>query len=416
MNFIKKYIALIIPVIIAVIAISIFIPALLIGSSLQDKMNKTSISRGTKIKSILRGNVPPEKQYEQEKLYQEEFTAEADAIAKVLDESSRRLLLDYGIFPDQRDGSRQLFLDFGKKFRDGIAGPGGLLKRMKALDSPSDSEFRRETERRGSTSNRRVTRSSRSKSSSNAIMDAVCRKRAESITIYSNPQVFPWYDFWEEYDYVGQDVALEDCWYTQVAYWVYQDVIDTIVAMNAGASSVYDSPVKRFYGFGFQVLIDEPGSSKGNRSVISDKPYYILEDSDKVLGVAPWTGRKTDDNYDVIHFNFGIVINTKTMMSFIQALCSEKEHQYREGFVSSGTLKTAKHNQITVLMQEMRPLDRESKPHADYRYGDDGVASLFLVCEYVFDRTGYDSLKPTPIKELLNQGENKSESEASYVY
>ena len=96
-------------------------------------------------------------------------------------------------------------------------------------------------------------------------------------------------------------------------------------------------------------------------------------------------------------------------MPFIQALCSEKEHQYREGFVADGALKTAKHNQITVLMQEMRPLDRESSSHEDYRYGDDAVASLFLVCEYVFDRTGYDSLKPASIKELLDQAKKKEE-------
>ena len=409
MNFIKKYIALVIPVAIVIVAISIFIPAMLIGSSLESQIKKQSVSQGTKIKSLLRGDLPSSHQYEQEKLYQEQFSSEAETIAKMLDESSLRLLLDYGLFPDQQDGSRQLFLDFGKKFRNAIAGPDGLVKRMKALDCPSESDFRRETERKGGASNRGRTRrtSSRKDSASSSIMDAVCRKRAESITIYSSPYAFPWYDYWEEYDYSGQEQALEDCWYTQVAYWVYEDVVETIIAMNSGSSSVYDSPVKRFYGIGFQELVDEPDVRQHGGGGLSDKPYYILADEDKVLGVGPWTGRKTGDKYDVIHFSFGVVINAKMMIPFIQELCSEKEHQYREGFAADGALKTAMHNQITVLMQEMRPLDRGSKSHEDYRYGDDGVASLFFVCEYVFDRTGYDSLKPVSIKDLLGQGEKK---------
>ena len=408
MNFIKKYIALVIPVIIVIIAISIFVPAMLIGSSLELQIKKKSVSQGTKIKALLRGDLPSSQQYEQEKLYQEQFASEADTIEKMLDESSLRLLLDYGLFPDQQDGSRQLFLDFGKKFRDGIAGPDGLIKRMNALDCPSESDFRRETERKGGSSNRRGTRRSGStKDSKSNIMDAVCRKRAESITIYSSPYAFPWYDYWEEYDYSGQEQALEDCWYTQVAYWVYEDVVATIIAMNSGSLSVYDSPVKRFYGIGFQELVDEPDANQYARKATSDKPYYILADEDKVLGVGPWTGRITGDKYDVIHFSFGVVINAKMMMPFIQELCSEKEHQYREGFVADGELKAARHNQITVLMQEMRPLDRGSNSHEDYRYGDDGVASLFFVCEYVFDRTGYDSLKPVSIKDLIGQGEKK---------
>lgn len=411
MNFIKKYIALLIPVVILIIAISMFIPAVLTGSSLKEEMNKKSVAQGTKIKSMLRGDIPPTKQYEQEKLYQEQFAAEAEAIVKMMDTSSLRQLLDYGIFPDQQDGSRQLFLDFGKKFRKVIAGSDGLLKRMNALDAPSDLDFRKETERKGKASSRRRGTIGRSKGPRNAITDAVCRKRAESISIYANPQAFPWYDFWEAYEYSGQERALEDCWYTQVATWVYEDVVDTIVAMNASASSVYDSPIKRFYGIGFQELIDEPSGKQRVSKTLADKPYYILEDEDKILGVNPWTGRKTGDKYDVIHFNLGVVINTKMMMPFIQTLCSEKEHQYREGFVANGPLRTAKHNQITVLMQEMRPLDRESSGHDDYRYGDDAVASLFLVCEYVFDRTAYDSLKPASIKEILGQAKKKAEPE-----
>jgi hypothetical protein len=410
MNFIKKYIVLIIPVVIAVVAFAILIPAKLVGGSLKESIKKKSISQGTRIKSLTReGQVPPQKQYEQEKLYQEQFKAEADAIIEMSNQSSLRELLDYEVFSIE-DASSQLYIDFGKKFREAIHGPEGLLKRMNSLDAPSEVDFRKETTRRETSSRSTRSRRSRSSGSNKAIIDAVCNKRAESILVYASPQAFNWYDFWDDYEYPGQKTALEDCWYSQVAYWIYQDVVETIRAMNASSNSVHTSPVKRLYGIAFQSEIKEPVSRKSSSGNAPDTPYYVIEYEDQMLGVEPWTDRKSDDNYDVVHFSIGLVVNSRTMMSFIQELCSVKEQPFRVGFKGNGELRTSKHNQITVLKQSIEPVIRENAVHEDYRYGDDAVVSLYLVCEYIFDCTGYESLKPESIKELLGQTKKKQAS------
>jgi len=417
MNFIKKYIILIIPVAIAIIAVAILVPAKLIGGSLKENIKKNSISQGTRIKSMMKNsNVPPQKQYEQEKLYQEQFKAEADAIIEISNQSSLRELLDYEVF-SIKDASSQLYIDFGKKFREAIHGEDGLLRRMKSLDAPSDVDFRKETVRRQTssrTARSRRSRTSRSSGTDKAIIDAICNKRAESISVYATPQAFRWYDFWKEYKYPGQKTALEDSWYSQIAYWIYEDVVETIQAMNRGSNSIYTSPVKRLYGVAFQEEVKEPDARRSSSRRGTDMPYYVLEHADQMLGVEPWTGRKSDGNYDVLHFSIGLVVNSRTMMSFIQELCSAKEHSFRVGFKENGDIKTYKHNQITVLKQSFEPIDRESEVHQDYRYGNEAVVSLYLVCEYVFDRTGYDSLKPESIKVLLGQSEKKQEKTVTF--
>ncbi len=84
------------------------------------------------------------------------------------------------------------------------------------------------------------------------IIDEICRQRAESASVYANPSGLSGYEFWGEYKYdVGRKETIEDCWYYQLAYWVIEDVIDTIGAMNSGSNSVLTSPVKRLLRVGF---------------------------------------------------------------------------------------------------------------------------------------------------------------------
>jgi hypothetical protein len=90
-------------------------------------------------------------------------------------------------------------------------------------------------------------------------------------------------------------------------------------------------------------------------------------------------------------------------MPFMRELCSEKEHDYREGYQEDGQVSTHKHNQITILRSKIRTVEKSSDAHIDYKYGSDGVIRLDLACEYVFNRGGYDQIKPKPIQELLGQ-------------
>jgi len=423
MNFIRKYSALLVPVGVVFVAVVLFVPTLLTGRSISKDM-QDRVAEGRKISSM-RSKTPSKAQSDVEKLYQGEHKKDADEIAQLSRRSTQRELICYNIFPKPEDTSPQIFVQFGEQYRFAID---DLIKSMNALDAPGDIDIRKETESKGSSgggagggrfgglgaSGRFGTMATggKKKSSRNAIVDAVCNKRAESISVYAHPNLLNWYGFWEKYKYVGSDPALKDCWYSQVAYWIYEDVVETIKAMNAGSDCVYTSPVKRLVGVRFGSHVDYVNTSR-MLFASADELDYVTDSDAGMLGVEPWTGRMCNDDIDVVHFSVGVIVDSKAVMSFIKELCTQKEHKYREGYSAGGQERIYKHNQITVLQSKIEPVNRMAAEHEYYRYGDGAVVRLSLVCEYIFNRSAYDKIKPEPIKVLLFQSEATTQTSTS---
>jgi hypothetical protein len=120
------------------------------------------------------------------------------------------------------------------------------------------------------------------------------------------------------------------------------------------------------------------------------------------------TGRFTtpESDIDVIQFNATFVIDAKSIMPFIQELCSAKEHKF-SGFSGKEPEQTFKHNQITVLESKFRAVDDE--PYSLYDYGDDPVVELDLICEYIFNKKGYEEIKPqTVVDSIIAAAEPKT--------
>ena len=86
------------------------------------------------------------------------------------------------------------------------------------------------------------------------------------------------------------------------------------------------------------------------------------------------------------------------MLKFMDALCSEKKH-YFTGYKDDQPPQQFKHNQITILQSNIEPVDRENQNHLRYRYGQDAIVQLNLICEYIFNKEGYDIIKPNSIKQ-----------------
>ncbi|MHC5060260.1 MAG: hypothetical protein ACYTFK_04145 [Planctomycetota bacterium] len=414
MRFIRKYLSLLVPVLIVFVAIVLFVPTFLTGKSISKDM-ETSIADGKKITSLLK-KTPCVAQAEVEKLYQIEHKKDADEIVQLARQSNLRELVSYNIFPKPQDTSQQVFVQFGARYRTKIE---ELIKSMNALDAPRDIDIRKEIEGnssvpsgmgRGRLGGFGSIRMSGSKTgASNAIIDAVCNKRAESVLVYANPNVFAWYGYWGSYKYSGSEKSIKSCWHCQVAYWVYEDVVSTIAVMNSGSDCVYNSSVKRLVGVSFTRPVGYVDSKLGmgmgtsTSASFTDAPGYVLAKGVTILGSEPWTGRICDNDIDVIHFAVSVIVDSKSFMPFIKELCREKEHLHREGYSENGAEKIYKHNQITVLMSKIKPVDRKAKEHEYYRYGDGAVVQLDLTCEYIFHRSSYDQIKPEPIKVLLGQ-------------
>ncbi len=451
-------------VVIGLIGVLLFIPTQLMSSKLKDEIQTKSVSIGKRVQREIENAVSSEGWInEQER--QQEHAKDANEIALLAERSTQRELLSYDIFLDPNISSTLVFQEFGQRYREAID---ELIIRANAGDCPTEAEIERGLEdsavnsrlRRGRSSmygrssmsgsspmSGRTGMSGRSgmlgrsgmsgrsgmmgpysmggtRASSRGILgrsmmmgelelmiiDEICRERAKSVSAYVNPIDLSGYEFWADYKLaVDPNKAVQDCWYFQLAYWVFEDIFDTIGAVNSEYDSVLTAPVKQLMRTSFTMGLRRPGAGgavfTGRRRRKSgtdrddvDKPVYVLTKDDALSESC--TGRVSNDanNIDVTHFNVTVVLNIKSVLPFIQELCSAKEHKFR-GFTGNEPEQTFKHNQITVLETKFRSVEED--PYSLYDYGEDVVVELDLICEYIFNRKGYEEIKPEIVKKAL---------------
>jgi hypothetical protein len=395
LSVLKNYSSLLVPVIIGLVGVLLFVPTQLMSSKLKKQIAAESISIGKRVQSLSKNAVARD-QWEVEQEYQQAYESDANQTALLAKQSTQRQFLSYKIFPEPKDTSTLIFEEFGRQFRDGVE---MLITRVNACDCPTDAELARSLQsstlsrsRWGMGHGMGMQSSYRGSGEVEAtITDVLCREKAESASVYANPADLSGYEFWKEYEYIGMDEAVKDCWYWQLAYWVIEDVVDTIGAMNSGSNSVFTSPVKRLLAVSF-IVSDRRLRGRG---ADDRRPSYVLSSIDGLT--EPCTGRFSDIDIDVVHFDVVVVISTKAILSFMQQLCSAKQHEFR-GFSGEEQEQIFKHNQITILESNIRSIDREDGTHDLYRYGEDAVVELDLICEYIFNRNGYDEIKPESVK------------------
>jgi len=390
LSFLKSYSSLVVPIVIAVVGILIFVPTQLISNKLGSEIQQDSISKGSQIKSLIKV-VPPKEQWKKERQYQQAYEEDAKQIVSLVSQTSERELLSYSIFPKPQETSRLIFQEFAQKYRQSIE---GFVSSLNARDCPTQAEMQRSmgTSRQSSSTTK------------SEIEDVLCREKAQSISLYATPSLFAGYKYWENYKYEGIQKAVKDCWYWQVGYWIIEDVADTIASLNEGSTSVFTSPVKRLMYMRFSTE-NISFSSYGGKKREKGLPYYVSTLFD---GLAiPCTGRFSNTEIDVVHFNVSVVVSSEGVSSFMKELCASKDHTFR-GFDGTKPVQHLKHNQITILTTGIEPVDIKTQEHKLYRYGEDAVVVLNLVCEYVFDKKGYESIKPESVKKEQETGKKSS--------
>jgi hypothetical protein len=413
----KKYSSLFPSIGLLLAAGVIFVLTLLVGGSVSKKVAQSvQVSNGIRTKM---NQVSSEAQAIEAERYYQKYAEDADKVDAMAVRASSRELVCYDpmIFPEPVDKSTQIYNRFGSKYRAAID---KLLERIRAKDAPSDAEIRSRTGQQGggaATMGGYAAPPTTPGMAQNAMVSALCLQRADEIPVYANPAIFGWYAFWDKYTYQSKEKALQDCWYSQVAYWIYEDVIGTIESLNSGSAKVSKSPVKRLLGVRFDgSVVVIPSAMTGGMEYTpmmgqqmdsvrmeqqQDIPAYVRGES--IFMPVPWTGRICNDTEDVVHFAVSVVVDSKSVMSFMKELCSAKSHTFFEKFDPKGKQGTASHNQITILQFHVEPVIKEDAIHAYYRYGSNAVVRLNLVCEYLFVRQAYDMIKPEPIKKILSQ-------------
>jgi hypothetical protein len=250
------------------------------------------------------------------------------------------------------------------------------------------------------------------------IADQMCTERAASALVYVNPIEISGYEHWQDYKYdVNLPSAVKDAWYHQLAYWVIEDIFDTIAVTNGGHDSLLTAPVKRFSRISFTMGLKRPGSRGSSSGAVirsiggrrsrqqneeeSDRPAYVLSDKDGLTESLTGRFTETEGAIDVIHFNVAVVVASKDILLFMQEFCSAKEHKFSGYPTPSQPPQTLQHNQITILESKIAPLNPNDMLHYYYRYGDDPVVELDLICEYIFNREGYKPIKPQTITDTI---------------
>ena len=253
-GFFKKNKMLILPIGICIIAFVLLIPAKLIGNSLKSQM-EVSVRRSRSLSGMIKSDTSYSKdQVSVAEQQYVEHNRDSGRVVSLARQTTQRELLSYDIFPEPVSMSQQIYTNFSKTYRSSIE---SLLNRIGAQDAPTEIEKDNATAHLGNrpTPGRRGRPTNRfganaNNDSVNAVINALCEKRCASIPVYANTSVFKWYGFWGEFIFAGKDSAVRDCWDSQLAYWVYEDVVSTIEVLNSGSSSVSSSPVKRLLGIG----------------------------------------------------------------------------------------------------------------------------------------------------------------------
>jgi len=376
----RAYSVLIWPAIILLACGAVLTATVLLGRGLKQKVSNESVPIGNKVLAQLKSS-PAAKQAEVEKRYQDAYQHDANSIQRLSIQSSERELLSYDIFPQPKDTSTLLFTRFGENYRHGIE---AMIKKANGHDCPNADEIKVATEA-GKSSGDAMAR----------IIEEICRARAKSSSVYASPDIVSGYDFWKTYKYSNADDSLKDCWFWQIGYWIIEDVFTTVEKTNAGSSSVFSSPVKRVERVGFLTPDALFGTGVVGLKAAQDRPKYVTKPDEQLT--ESFTSRISNESIDVVHFSMVVVLSTKSIVPFMRELCSIKEHSF-SGFTGQEPAKAFKHNQITILESRVKPVAPLSADNQYYRYGAESIAEVEMVCEYIFNKQGYDAIKPESIK------------------
>ncbi len=436
LSFFKNNLSLLAAVLIAAVALLLFIPTRILGSKLRKTMEQESGATARTVAS-LPSQLEDAAKSRQMEPYINAYARDANQIENLVKQTTLRELLSYRLFPDTNERTTLLFEEFARHYHSGVD---AMLEGIRAGVSPTDQEIKAALQRApqpgmgaygnpygggygpggaDQTQSFTVTPSSSSLSpygdygggmggtslmltdTQRKIFDTICLEKAQAAGAYANPIDVAGYVYWADWKFENRDAAYKDCWYWQMGYWMIEDVFTTIREMNKGSSSILDAPVKRVMNVSF-VLGRTTGRSfrRAGRSMRGKKegenPVYVTNAKNGMT--VPCSGRLTCEEFDVMHFNVRTIVEARSALPFMKQLCTAKPHNF-SGWKGNEPAQKYLHNQITILESSTAPVDPERIEHLVYRYGDAQVVELDLICEYVLNKAAYEGVKPKQVKD-----------------
>jgi hypothetical protein len=421
LSFLKNNLGLLVPIVIAVVAVLLFIPTRLLSGKLRSTVEQGSVKTAQQIPTLVRQvrEAPPAEAMEG---YIGAYAEDVNQIDAMMARTVYRELLRYDIFHDANQTSVALFDRFGRGYRAGVE---TMMSGLQAGVCPTDSEILAALQSAPRLDMMGLGRDGAYGRSAGVspyqggrvgmqwspqtmsevergIFEEICTGKARAAKVYAKAADVAGYASWDEWTFEDRNQAYKDCWYWQLGYWVIEDVMTTIRRMNEDYASVLEAPVKRLMNVSFK--LEQTGMMMGSRRgrrKQEEYPTYVKQATDVLA--TPCTGRFTDETkgIDVIHFEVRVVVDESQVLPFIRQLCSAKEHKFY-GFDGRQPEQTYEHNQITVLETNVMPIDPIHFAHQSYRYGRNPAVERHLICEYVFPRVpAFEEIKPKQVKDEL---------------
>lgn len=425
MSFIKKHLCLVLCAVGVLVGAGCLTMGLFMGSA--NATERAAINRQASAVDRFRRQAVHDDELVHYQSSADRVGANADQIKLQAHQTTDRPLISDEVFPAPAGKPLVSYRPFARRYCRVLE---GFLEQLNAKDRPSTEEIKRDRLRTDSVSqddfrsnlNRsRNQPGSEMKSQEERLDEDFYRRRAQEISVYASVNAFSCYGQWWSADWEGtdSDILFSNGWYTQIAAWIQQDIVATIVQMNQGSASVADSPVKRLIEISFAGRKFGAAAGPGRTSTPrirsqgrSNNALTRRGSSDTLPGyvtvsasarnaqpanqiVNPWTKRQSGKVYDVVHFEIAVILDSTTINDFLNVLQGEKVTEVK-GVNESETIRR---NQITVLQYETLQVDHKNEKKDGYYYGNDSLTGLRLVCEYVFFKEGYDHLKPQVVKD-----------------
>ena len=202
-------------------------------------------------------------------------------------------------------------------------------------------------------------------------------KKALSIRCYYDPETF-------HVSTIVDDPAApppDQMWYAQVGLWVQQDIVKAIAAMNERAAAavtegdpcVENVPVKRL------VLLRVRGYEVGGK--VGEIPFLARGNTTPPPPEVSPTGRKCNEQYDVVRFVVIVVIDQRDVLRLIDEICRV--------------------NFYDCIDFNYEAVDQQAAMAEGYFYGTAPVVQATYEFEGYMLREIYQPLMPAAVRTLL---------------
>ncbi|RMF77801.1 MAG: hypothetical protein D6744_10930 [Planctomycetota bacterium] len=185
-----------------------------------------------------------------------------------------------------------------------------------------------------------------------------------------------------------------DMWYAQVGLWIQQDIVRAVKQLNDEAAAaakdgeayVEQMPVKRIMGIevlGYDTGVVDPKTGAGGFIPFTRKspaPGF-----DRNVGPSlSFTGRKANDQYDIVRFRIAMIVDQRKMLEVIDRLSRANFYQC-----------------TNVAYHAYDAAARAADEAQGYLYGTAPVGQLTLDFEGYLLRNAYVDLMPDDVKVAL---------------